>query len=170
MSKAFTRESDDEAERPVLRPRPSLPSGVKNYLTPDGEQRLRGELERLLQTERPRVAALTGDAEAKHQLAVLDQQIIQLQQCLGTAVVVPAPPAPWDTVRFGAAVTVRNRHGELETYRIVGVDELDLGRNWVSFLSPIAKALLNARLGQRVRFKFPSGEEELEITAIDYTP
>jgi transcription elongation factor GreB len=71
-------------------------------------------------------------------------------------------------VRFGATVTVRERNGEASVYRIVGVDEMDLDRNWVSWLSPIAKALLNARPGQRVRFKSPAGEQELEITGITY--
>ena len=63
---------------------------------------------------------------------------------------------------------VRERNGEAARYRIVGVDETDIDRGWVSWLSPIAKALLNARLGQRVRFRFPSGEAELEIVDIRY--
>ena len=80
----------------------------------------------------------------------------------------PPPAPPWDQVRFGTTVTVRKPSGDETRYRIVGVDEMDVDRDWVSWLSPIARALLNARLGQRVRFKFPSGEEELEITAIAY--
>ncbi len=71
-------------------------------------------------------------------------------------------------VRFGASVRVRRADGEEDDYRIVGVDEIDLDRSWVSWLSPIARALLNARRGQRVRFRFPSGEEELEIVEISY--
>ena len=79
------------------------------------------------------------------------------------------PPAERDgVVRFGATVTVRERSGTEERYRIVGVDEMDIDRGWVSWLSPIAKALLNARLGRRVRFKFPSGEKELEIIRVEY--
>jgi transcription elongation factor GreB len=71
-------------------------------------------------------------------------------------------------IRFGATVVVREESGGESTYRIVGVDETDFDRGWVSWLSPIAKALMNARLGERVRFKFPSGEEELEIIDISY--
>jgi len=82
-------------------------------------------------------------------------------------VVQPLPP-PHEQIRFGATVTVRECSGAESRYRIVGVDETDIDRGWVSWLSPIAKALLNARVGQRVRFKFPSGEEELEIVSIDY--
>jgi len=78
------------------------------------------------------------------------------------------PPAERDRVQFGATVTVRERNGEELSYRIVGVDETDIDRGWVSWLSPIAKALFNARLGERVRFKLPSGEEELEIVGVAY--
>ncbi len=168
MSKAFTRESDDDLEMPVLRPRPPLPFGVKNYVTPDGEVRLRDEVTRLIQHERPQIAASGGDADAKRRLAVIDQRLLQLEESLSTAVVVPAPEPPWDHVRFGATVNVRDSHGHADTYRIVGVDEMDVDRGWVSFLSPIAKALLNARLGGKVRFRFPSGEAQLEIVAISY--
>lgn len=165
MSKAFTRESDDVPERPS-RPRPTQPAGAKNYLTQDGAQRFREELDHLTQTERPRLAAVAGDdAPRRPQLA--DQRIQQLQHILHTAVVVPPPAGPPDRVRFGVTVTVREATGDESRYRIVGVDETDLDRGWVSCHSPIAKALLNARLGQRVRFKFPSGEAELEIIALE---
>jgi transcription elongation factor GreB len=88
---------------------------------------------------------------------------------LRSAVVVP-PPAPEqrDQVVFGATVTVREPDGSEARYRIVGVDETDIDRDWVSWLSPIARALLNRKPGERVRFKFPSGEKELEIVAISY--
>jgi transcription elongation factor GreB len=80
------------------------------------------------------------------------------------------PPAPGasDTVRFGATVTVRENGGVETSYRIVGVDETDLDRNWVSWLTPIARALMNAHVGDRVTFKAPRGAKELEIVAIDY--
>jgi len=169
MSKAFTRESDDLPDEPILAQRTSsLPSGAKNYLTPDGARRLREELEHLIQRERPNVAASPDEGDTKRRLQVLDQRIQYLEQSLQLAVVVTPPAAPWEQVRFGATVTVREQDGSESRYRIVGADETDLDRNWVSWLSPIAKALLNARLGQRVRFKFPSGEKELEIVEITY--
>ena len=98
----------------------------------------------------------------------MDQRIQHLQQCLLTAVVVPPPVPPGNQVRFGATVTVRDGRGAESRYRIVGADETDVDRDWVSWLSPIAKALLNAPLGGRVRFRFPAGEEELEILRIEY--
>ena len=168
VSKAFTRESDDAPESPALPPlRPALPPGAKNYLTPEGARRLRLELE-TLQQQRTLLTASPGANEARSGLHSLNQRILRLRQALESAVVSSPPPPPWEQVRFGATVNVRNARGEEEQYRIVGVDETDVDRGWVSWLSPIARALLNARLGQRVRFKFPSGEEQLEITRIRF--
>jgi transcription elongation factor GreB len=170
MSKAFTRESDDAPEEP-LPPRPAvtLPPGAKNYVAPDGAARWREELERLTQAERPPLTTATDD-DSRQRLRTVDHRIARLQQNLGTAVVVPPPATPEERerVKFGATVTVRERSGELVSYRIVGADETDLDRGWVSWLSPIAKALMNARTGERVRFKFPAGEEELEIVSVGY--
>jgi len=169
MSKAFTRESDDAPEPPPrMRPPSLLPPGTKNYLTADGARRLQDELDRLTEIERPPLAAAAGDPEARRRLQGLDLQIQQLHQSLGTAVVVAPPTTQGDQVRFGATVTVRRSCSEESRYRIVGIDETDLDRGWVSWLSPIARSLINARLGERVRFKFPSGEEELEIVRIEY--
>jgi transcription elongation factor GreB len=108
------------------------------------------------------------DPDAKRQLASLDQRILRLDESLQSAEVVLPPQGDVDTVRFGATVTVRETNGEESTYRIVGVDETDLDRGWVSWLSPIARALMNARVGERVRFKVPSGETELVIAKICY--
>ena len=168
MSKAFTRESDDLPDQPLVpRPASPLPPGAKNYVTAAGAAQLRAELERL-RSERPALAAAAQDPGAKAQLMRLDQRMVYLQQSLQTAVVV-SPPAPAeDRVRFGASVTVRDRSGAESCYRLVGVDEADPDRGWVSWLSPIAKALLNARRGDRVRFRLPSGDEELESVAVGY--
>ncbi|MBI5394663.1 MAG: GreA/GreB family elongation factor [Verrucomicrobia bacterium] len=169
MSKAFTRESDDVPERPEL-PRRAvvLPPGEKNYITPGGARRIREELERLVEVERPRLAGAPDESDTKQQLQALDQRIHQLHESLQSAEIVGPPAAPWDEVRFGATVTVRDRRGGESRYRIVGIDEADVDRDWVSWLSPIARALLNARLGQHIRFRFPAGEEELEIAGITY--
>jgi transcription elongation factor GreB len=171
MSKAFTRESDDVPDESMARPQlaaASLPPGVKNYITPDGARRLQEELSRLTQVERSRIAMLPDAKDAKRQLQILDQRIAGLHQSLQSAEIVQPPAAPEDVVRFGATVTVRNRAGDKSQYRIVGVDETDLDKNWVSWRAPIARALLNARVGNRVRFRFPDGEDELEIVSIAY--
>ena len=129
---------------------------------------MRAELDRLLQTERPQAAQTPDPEEARRLLAGLDQRAAFLHETLRTAVVVPAPPPPHDKVLFGATVTVRQQDGLETGYRIVGVDATDIDRDWISWLSPIARALLNTRLGQRVRLKLPAGERELEIVGISY--
>jgi len=169
MSKAFTRESDDLPDSPAaLSHVPALPPGTKNYMTPGGARRLRENLDRLVQMERPLAAASPNGDEARRLLRRLDQRILHLEQSLESAEIVSAPPPTHDQVRFGATVTVRDRSGGQSRYRIVGIDETDLDLGWVSFLSPIAQALLNGRLGEWVRFRLPAGDEELQILGIDY--
>lgn len=173
MSKAFTREDDSDDAPPPPRPVSLLPPGTRNLLTASGARRLREELARLAHTGRPALqAAANGTglaaADAKEELQRVDQRIAHLEQCLATAEIAAPLPPPHDTVRFGATVTVRDPKGAASTYRIVGADEADFERNEVSWLSPIARALLNARLGQKVPFKFPSGATQLEVVAITY--
>src|ERR1044071_8087256 len=167
MSKAFTREPDDDVpDLPALsQPASLLPSGTKNYLTPAGALRLQDELNRLLEIDRPALAA-SAEPDSRRKLQTLDQRMSYVQRILQTAVVTGPPPAPHDVVRFGATVCVRDKTGAECTSKIVGVDETDLDRNQVSWLSPVAKALLNARTGDRVRLKLPGGEEELEILSV----
>ena len=143
MSKAFTRESDDAPERaPVVRAVPVLPPGVKNLITQGGAERLRAEL---LQPGLPAARAA------------------EVERILRSAVVEPPPPKPWERVAFGATVSIRDGE-EVEDYRLVGADETDLERNWINWCSPLAQALLKARVGQRVRFQ----DRELEILKITY--
>lgn len=166
MSKAFTREDDTEDEPVLPAPVSLLPPGTKNLLTPGGAERLRAELARLGE-ERPHlVAKAVDDREVKHELALLDQRIRLVQASLASAEIVPPPGPGTATVQFGATVTVRDGRGAESVYRIVGVDEADFARNEVSWLSPIAKALMHAKLGQRVPFKFPKGATELEVVRI----
>lgn len=168
MSRAFVRESDTPA-LPELPPQVSpLPPGAKNYLTASGARQLQSELARLVE-ERPRLTAVPpDDLETKHELQMLDQRIRYLQESLRTAEIVDTPAGPGDVVRFGSTVTVREPSGEQTTYRIVGVDEANPDRNAVSWLSPIARALMNAHVEQRVQFKAPRGLRELTVVAVAY--
>lgn len=171
MSKAFTRE-DDAADALVPRPVPVLPPGARNLLTPAGARKLEEERGALL-ARRPVLLATTGEAgargaDAKEELARLDQQLSQLDGHLRSAEIVPPPPPPHDQVRFGATVTVRDPKGQTSTYRIVGPAEADLAHDEVSHISPIARALLNARVGEKVPFRFPAGATQLEILAVEY--
>jgi len=169
MSKAFTRDENEGPEIPdVPLTASALTPGARNYITAHGAEKLREELQRLVEQSRPQLVEAREDPDAKRQLARLDQRIMQLEESLQSAEIVSAPAGPADVVRFGTSVVVRERGGSQVTYRIVGVDEVDLNRNWVSWISPIARALLGSKRGEQVRFKFPSGEEVLEIMNIDY--
>jgi transcription elongation factor GreB len=168
MSKAFTREDELGEIIPLPRIVSPLIAGTRNYLTPAGSRELHGELAYLQEARRPLLAAAAGanDPAAREELQTIDRRIAYLAQSLSSAEVVPPPALTEDRVRFGATVTVRDPYGNTTDYRIVGVDEANPERNWVSWQSPIARALLNARLEERVPFKFPSGETELEIVGL----
>lgn len=169
MSKAFTREENGGPEIPDLPPLAStLAPGARNYITAAGAEKLRDELRQLIETTRPTLANSLDDPDAKRQLARIDQRITQLEESLQSSEVLAPPNGPADIVRFGATITVRESNGSEVSYRIVGVDEMDVDRGWVSWVSPIAKALLNGKRGDRIRFQFPSGEETLEILDIRY--
>lgn len=167
MSKAFTRESDDETEPPLgANLSPTLPPGTPNLMTARGAARLRAELERLIEIERPQQLALAEQTGNKRPLQRVSQRIVQIQQSLQSAEIVAPPNHPSDAVCFGAAVTVRHRDAETVRYRIVGAAEADPDRGDLSWISPIARALLNARAGDRVRVTVPAGEIELEVLAV----
>ncbi|MFO1459060.1 MAG: GreA/GreB family elongation factor [Verrucomicrobiota bacterium] len=162
MSKAFTKEDDDRPEpRPTRRPVGTLPPGARNYLTADGARSLREELERLLAEggKGVRTAVQTPASE-------VTGRVTEIRRILRTATVVQPRPGVPDQVRFGNRIRVRGANGE-RTYRIVGVDEADPDRGWVSWISPVAKALLNGRVGDRVPLVTPEGDEALEILEIE---
>jgi transcription elongation factor GreB len=163
---------------------PALSAGVKNYMTPQGFQSLRDELQQLMRVERPKVvevvawAAANGDRSengdyiyGKRRLREIDRRIRFLAKRLEISQVVdPAQQKTLDQVFFGATVTYRNARGAERTIIIVGVDEADLARGQVSWVSPIARALLKAREGDMVEFRTPAGLERLEVLAIRYRP
>ena len=181
MNKAFTRESDREEDEP-LDEGPTLPPGAKNYVTPAGFARLREELDRLLKVERPQIvstvswAAGNGDRSengaylyGKKRLREIDRRVRFLSKRLEAAEVVdPAQRRDVDQVFFGATVTYADEAGAERTVTIVGVDEVDPEHGRVSWISPIARALLKARVGDLVALKTPRGTEEIEVVAIRY--
>jgi len=186
MSKAFTRETDAAADDELEALSP-LPAGARNYMTPGGFARLSGELAQLVQKERPALvetvawAAGNGDRSengdyiyGKKRLREIDRRIRYLIKRLDAAEVVdPAAPRDDETadhVFFGATVTVSNARGEARTVAIVGVDEIDTARGYVSWVSPIARALLKAREGDTVMLRTPGGNEELDVLEVRYTP
>lgn len=182
MSKAFIKENDDEddAAPPLLQ----LPAGLKNYITPAGYQRLKDELDQLWKVERPALvktitwAASNGDRSengdyiyGKKRLREIDRRMRFLSKRLDDAAVVdPALRGGCDQVFFGATVTVCGQDGAPRSYSIVGVDEADAGRGLISWVSPLARALLKARVDDVVQLHIPGGVEELEVVAVAYVP
>jgi transcription elongation factor GreB len=183
MNKAFTREiepaDDDDADDVGL---PAIPPGSKNYVTSAGYTRLRGELIGLLDDERPKVveavswAAKNGDRSengdyiyGKKRLREIDRRIRFLTKRLDIAEVVdPSVHHGRDQVFFGATVTYVNHHGEERTITIKGIDEADSGHGEVSWIAPIARALLKARVGDEVSLATPGGLETVEVLDVRY--
>ena len=182
MSKAFTKESDGDDEDDLPEDMGGLPATAKNYMTPEGFARMRDELNTLMRRERPEVvkvvtwAAGNGDRSengdyiyGKKRLREIDRRVRYLSKRLANAEVVdPAKRAKTDQVFFGATVTTANAEDKERTVKIVGVDEVDLAKGHVSWISPIAKALMRAHEGDVVRLRTPTGEEELEIVQVSY--
>lgn len=164
VNKAFTK--DDVSHDPVLiPPRAPLPEGVVNYVTPRGLSALRDELRRLEQA-RLEADALPDD-ERTRERAVFTGRIQELEQRIVSATLIDPSAQPHDRVRFGARVTLLGESGE-RRYEIVGVDEADARAGKLAFTAPLARALLGKTVGESATFRSPRGEEELEITRIDY--
>jgi len=165
VSKAFTNEESAETPR-VVPPRAPLPAGVPNYVTEAGLALLHAELA-TLEAERAAAEREPEVAGRDESLAALAQRRAELAERIASAERVPLPPEPRDAVCFGATVTVDGAGG-VRCYRIVGVDEADAALGKIAFVSPLARALLGAAVGDTVRLHAPRGEEELEIVAVEY--
>ncbi|MBM3546728.1 MAG: transcription elongation factor GreB [Alphaproteobacteria bacterium] len=180
MSKAFTKETDAEDEE--LEAAEPLPAGLKNYITPDGLRRLQDEFRTLKQVERPKVveivswAAGNGDRSengdylyGKKRLREIDRRLRFLTRRLEIAELVdPALQKNRGQVFFGATVTYVDSQDRERTIRIVGVDEVRHEQGEVSWLSPVARALLKAAVGDTVEVRTPAGPEPIEVLRIDY--
>lgn len=181
MKPAFSQaaEADEDDEMATAQP---LPSGLKNYMTPAGYRRLKEEYMHLLDVERPAMvqtvswAASNGDRSengdyiyGKKRLREIDRRLRFLAKRMeNSAVVDPIQRSGCDQVYFGATVTVEHGDGQARTYSIVGVDEANATHGLISWVSPLARALLKAREDDAVRLQLPNGVEELVILAIEY--
>jgi transcription elongation factor GreB len=179
MSKAFTKEDgggDDSGEPEAL------PPNVKNYMTPAGFAALQGELRHLERVERPKVvevvawAAGNGDRSengdyiyGKKRLREIDRRMRYIGKTLKSAEVVdPQRQQGLTKVFFGATVTYAGKDGEERTVTLVGVDEADMKQGKISWISPLAKALMKAEAGDSVELRAPGGVETLEVLAVEY--
>jgi transcription elongation factor GreB len=182
MNKAFVKEAegvDDEDDAPGL---PPLPAGARNYMTPAGHRKLRAELMALLDVERPKVveivawAASNGDRSengdylyGKKRLREIDRRIRFLTRRLDIAEVAdPSVHRGSDQIFFGATVTFANGRGEQRCITIKGIDEADSLRGEVSWVAPIARALLKAHEGDTVSLVTPGGVETIEVISVQY--
>jgi transcription elongation factor GreB len=182
VNKAFTKEPDGDADDDDLPGLPPLPAGTRNYITPAGYRRLREELMTLLDVERPKMvetvswAAKNGDRSengdylyGKKRLREIDRRIRFLTKRLDIAEVAdPSLHHGSDQVFFGATVTYANSQGAQRTITIKGIDEADNLQGEVSWVAPIARALLKAREGDEVPLMTPGGLERLEVIAVSY--
>ena len=179
MNRAFIKETDSDDDEVQL---PPLPSGGKNYMTPEGYARMRAELLELMDNERPKIveivhwAASNGDRSengdylyGKKRLREIDRRIRFLTKRLEVAEVVdPSIHYGNEQVFFGARVTYADDEGVQRTVRIMGIDEADSARGDVSWISPVARTLLKARVGDVLRLISPVGVSEIEVLAVQY--
>jgi len=179
MSKAFTKETDSDDDDLVL---PALPVGGKNYITPAGYARMRDELLGLMDVERPKVveavywAASNGDRSengdyiyGKKRLREIDRRIRFLTQRLEIAEITdPSAHYGKDQVFFGSTVTYADDAGVERTITILGIDEADTLAGQVSWVSPVARALLKSRVGDEVSLVMPDGVRVLSVISVDY--
>lgn len=180
MSKAFTKETDNEQDGDEEID--NLPAGQKNYVTPYGLSVLQSELRTLLNEERPKVvevvswAAGNGDRSengdyiyGKKRLREIDRRVRYLTKRVESAVVVdPAQQKNKDQIFFGATVEFERSNGTRQTVTIVGIDEADMANNKISWLSPVARALMKLHEGDTVELRTPSGTETLEVISVGY--
>ncbi len=178
MSKAFVKEDADEPEQEIEAP--ALPAGSKNYISAAGFARLKAELRELVEVERPEVvktvawAASLGDRSenadyiyGKRRLREIDRRVRFLIKRLEAAEVVDSSGRDTEQIFFGAKVKIRAADGVKEI-TILGQDEVDPARGIVSWVSPIARALLKARAGDSVTLRTPAGEQNIEILEVSY--
>lgn len=186
MSKAFTREDAGVPEEPDDEEQDLPKAGAKRYITPQGFKKLEAEVAHLWKVERPKVTQEVSDAAAqgdrsenaeyiygKKRLREIDRRIRFLTKRLDSAEVVdPAARARsgegTDQIFFGATVRYANARGEAHEITIVGIDEVDPARGHVSWISPIARALLKAREGDTVQLRTPAGVETLDVLEVRY--
>jgi transcription elongation factor GreB len=178
MSRAFV---DESAQQPHEEDAPELkiplPPGAKNYSTPRGAEKLRAELAELQRVQRPRLMASVGQiggsdkgelAAARRRLREMDRRIEYLSRMCSNLEVIDPAAQKSDKVIFGATVGVREAGGAQRTYRIVGVDEAEPEAGSISWLSPVARALVARKVGETVTLKLPAGETQLTITSISF--
>lgn len=166
MSRGFVRE-DDQEEVPMVPQRAYLPEGVTNFVTPAGMEQLLAEKQALI-SERDNVN-IASENEKRIAVNNINAQLQQLNSRIASARVVNPDEQPKNEIRFTASVKLRNeRNGKIQTFQIVGVDEADISKGKISFISPLARLLINKKAGEKVILKRPGEDTVFEILDIEY--
>jgi transcription elongation GreA/GreB family factor len=165
MSRGFVKEDDLEHAGTDLPERPVSPH--PNYVTPAGLKALESNA-MVLDKERASLISQKDNESAKQRLAVIDRELRYLSTRLEQAILVEPAKQDKDTILFGAIVEVEDEHGQLLQFHIVGEDEADIAQQKVSYVSPIAKALIGRKVGDVVAWQRPAGILELEVIKISY--
>jgi transcription elongation GreA/GreB family factor len=166
MSRAFTRESDEDLAAGELPERPIAPHA--NYVTPQGLEMLQARVRELQEQHERLLAQSAEDSLAKQKLREIERDQRYFKAQLERAIVVDPATQPQDNVHFGAEVTIVDEEGKEHRFTIVGDDEADVAAGKISWASPLAKAMIGARVGDTVKWRRPAGETEVEIVAIRY--
>lgn len=166
MSRAFTKESTDDLVAGELPERP-VPAHA-NYVTPQGRELLQARVRELQARHEQLVAQAEDDTGAKHKLREIERDQRYFKAQLERAAVVDPAEQPRDEVHFGAAVRIADEDGKKHAFTIVGDDEADVAAGKISWASPLARAMMGAKVGDTVKWRRPAGETEVEIVAITY--
>ena len=166
MSRGFVKEGDQE-EVPIVPPRAYLPDGVINYVTREGMNQLLAEREKLI--EEKNNLDVTNENEHRITMNFLNSKLLLLSNRIAEAKIVNLEDQPQNEIRFGASISLRTGiTKKIQTFQIVGVDEADISKGKISFISPIAKLLINKRIGDKVTLKREKGDIDFEIMNIAY--
>ena len=166
MSRGFVKE-DDQEETPLVPPRADLPSDVTNYVTENGMQELLAEKQALIE-EKGSIEATT-EQEKRIASNCINAKIHLLEERIAVAKIVSLSEQPDGEIRFGATVTLKiGTSTNKQTYQLVGVDEADISKNKISFISPIAKILMGKKKGEKAILKLAKGDREFEVDDIKY--
>lgn len=166
MSRGFVKE-DDQEDVPMVPPRAYLPEGVTNYVTPAGMDQLLAEKQMLIR-EKDTLSS-TNENEKRISLNYINAKLQLLNNRIAEAKVIDLKQQPQDEVRFGATVTLKNEmSGNIQDFQIVGVDDADVAKRKISFISPLARALINKKAGDRITLKRDREDIVFEILNITY--
>ena len=166
MSRGFVKE-DDQEEVPIVPQRAFLPDGVPNFVTPAGMEQLLAEKHMLIRERED--LSIANENERRIAVNFINAKLQLLNDRIAEARVVDPKGQPQNEIRFGSLVTLKNEgSGKIQTFQIVGVDEADIAKGKISFISPLAKALINKKSGDKITLKLDRGETVFKIVEIDY--